>query len=387
MAKILAISHDAHLYGAQRSFLAVVEGLAAAGHEVETCLPDAGPLAQQLARHGIPVHLLHFSRWIPSSTTADAAHRLRLVALLPLRVARACRLVRAGRYDVVYTNTVTVLDFALAARLRGVPHVWHLREAAAGNPQLKSPLSNAGTIALVRALSARVIFNSRYLQSRYGAPVAGKDAVVYNGLQPAAATQRRPRGRGERLVLLTAGYMNRGKGLDVLLDALALLPPLLRERVTLRVAGDFEQAWMAQEIAPRLAALGAGVELLGWVDGIGDLLAQTDLLVSSARDEPFGRTLIEAMMAGVPVLATRSGGPQEIVVDGRTGILVPSEDPAALSAGLARLLEHPELLESYGPAGREHALAQFSLRSCVRGVEQCLLDAITGTGTSPVRRP
>jgi glycosyltransferase involved in cell wall biosynthesis len=297
----------------------------------------------------------------------------------PAGLFRALRLVHADRYDVVYTNTVTVLEFAIAARLRRVPHVWHLRESAADNPQLRSPLPNGKVLAVVRALSARVIYNSRYLVARYGALATDKEVVVYNGVPPQAEAQGSPvRAADGRLVVVTAGFMDRRKGLDVLLDAVTLLPGDLRARMVLRVAGDIQKEYMAGDIVPRLLRLGGAVEVLGRVDGIGELLTCADLLVSSARDEPFGRTLVEAMMAGVAVLATRSGGPEEIVVDGTTGVLVPAGDPQQLSTALARLLHEPEQLRTYGQAGRERAAAQFSLPAYVRGVEQCLLEAISG---------
>ncbi|MCC2675630.1 MAG: hypothetical protein K0R58_2577 [Ramlibacter sp.] len=376
MAKILAVSHDAYLYGAQRSLLDTVVGLADAGHQVEVCVPHEGALVERLRDQGVRVHVVPFLRWIPAASEPAVRNCLRFVLRFPAGLLRASRLIRAGNYDVVYTNTVTVLDFALAARMCRVAHVWHLREAAAGNPQLRSPLSNARVAALVRALSTRVIYNSRALWARYGASKSGKDVVVHNGLRPPPERARPPRAAGARLCVVTAGFMDRRKGLDVLLDALVLLPPELRASMVLRVAGHVEDR-MARELAPRLQRLGDSVEFVGWADGLEELLDTADLLVSSARDEPFGRTLVEAMMAGVPVLATRSGGPEEIVVDGVTGVLVPPDDPARLSAALARMLEQPQLRASCGRAGRERAHAQFSLASYVRGVEQCLLNAIS----------
>lgn len=384
MARILAISHDAYLYGAQRSLLDVVAGLAQAGHEVEVCVPATGALVPLLRELRIPVHVVPFLRWIRPAAQSGAWDWLRLVVGFPAAVWRATRLLRRGRYNVVYTNTVTVVDFAVAAKLARVPHVWHLRESAVDHPQLRSPVSNRRVAAVARALSRRVIYNSNYLLACYGPSVAGKDVVVYNGLPVPPAPVGTPERLDGRMVVLTAGFMDRGKGLDILLDALALLPPDLRDRTVLRVAGDIEGGYMAREIAPRLQHLGATVELLGWVADLRSVLAGVDLLVSCSRHEPFGRTLVEAMMLGLPVLATRSGGPEEIVVDRVTGLLVPPGDPHALSKALSCMLQEPELRAACGRAGRVRAQAQFSLEASVREVERCLLDAMA---PSPGARP
>ncbi|MBK0391275.1 glycosyltransferase family 4 protein [Ramlibacter algicola] len=376
-ARILAVSHDTSLYGAQRSLFDVVNGLIALGHDVEVCVPYAGPLSDAFARLGIRVHVVPICHWVPDRSNASARHWLTLVGGLPRRVLRARRLVRTQRFDLVYTNTVTVLEFALAAKAAGVPHVWHLREKAAGHPQLRSPLPNRGIVAIVRALSAKVIYNSHALLARYGGARGAKDMVVHNGL-PAAV--ERPRGvrRADPVKIVSAGFMDHRKGLDVLLDAVALLPAAARAGVRIEVAGIVEPRYMAREIAPRLASLGDAVRLLGWVDPIEAALSDADLLVSSAREEPFGRTLVEAMMLGLPVLATRCGGPEEIVEDGVTGLLVAADDPRALSAALLRLLTEPGLLASFGRAGRERALERFELGACVRRVEACLLEAVHG---------
>lgn len=382
-ARILAVSHDAYLYGAQRSLLDAAAGLAGAGHQVDVCTPDMGPLVDLLRAQAVQVHLLRFHRWILAASSGGIRHWLRFFLCFPLGVIRACRLIRKGRYDVVYTNTVTVLDFAVAARILSVPHVWHLREAA-DNPQLRSLLPNRKVIALVRALSAQVIYNSHALLARYGGSESEKDVVVHNGLQVGPGDLRAWDAiNNSHVNVVVAGVVDQRKGLDVLLDAIALLPEAKRTRVVLHVAGHVDAGYWAREIEPRMSHLGVDVRILGWVERMDDVYASADLLVSSARDEPFGRTLVEAMMRGIAVLATRSGGPQEIVVDGVTGLLVPPDDPQALCRGLERLLEAPQLLASYGHAGRRRALDHFSLQAYVQGVETCLLQAIASAGTRP----
>jgi len=292
-------------------------------------------------------------------------------------VSLARKEILSATFDVVYTNTVTVLDFAIAAKLCGVPHVWHLREAASDNPQLISTFSNYWTGKIVRGLSNRVIFNSNYLRARYGRGHPTKDVVVYNGTGSVLDV---PSVNGMRqtlpLVILTAGFMERRKGLDVLLDALLAIPQDLREAFSVVVAGQIEQSYLIEEIAPRVEKLASSVRLLGWVDNIQECMRSAHLLVSSARDEPFGRTLIEAMMMGVPVVATRSGGPEEIVEDGVTGLLVPNDDPQSLADALVKVLRNPSCLDEFRKAGLARAKERFTLDAYVSRIERCMKEAI-----------
>jgi len=377
MAKILAVSHDSSLYGAQRSLLDIVSGLTSKGHQVDVCVPNQGLFVDSLRTLGITVYIVNFDRWIPSSSDIKIESKLlwlKYLLHLPKSLAKITKIIRSGQYEVVYTNTVTVLDFAIAAWLCHIPHVWHLRESAADNPQLKSPLSNRRVIALVSCLSDQVIFNSNYLQRKYAAPANKKFSVIYNGIQiQTLPPLRPPRLPNIPLSIVTIGYMERRKGLDVLLDALILLPLEQQLKIQLTVAGLVEEKYLATEIAPRLARVASRVVLMGWVDSIDALLKSSDLLVSSARDEPFGRTLIEAMMVGVPILSTRSGGPEEIIIDGVTGLLVHSEAPNEIADALTRLIDKPSILNRLGAAGYERASSTFSLQSYVEGVENTLL--------------
>ncbi len=112
------------------------------------------------------------------------------------------------------------------------------------------------------------------------------------------------------------------------------------------------------------AALGVGdrVHLPGHRTDARMLLDAADVFVLPSRHEGMPLVLLEAMDAGLPVVATRVIGSEEVVADGETGFLVPPEDPAALGAALARLLADTELRERFGQAGRRRFRERFTHR-------------------------
>jgi glycosyltransferase involved in cell wall biosynthesis len=172
-------------------------------------------------------------------------------------------------------------------------------------------------------------------------------------------------GPDEPLVLVPAALRD-GKGHDVLLQAL----PDLRSRVPgVRVlfAGAGER-----EAALRRAArpLGDAVQFLGLRTDIPDLLSGCDLVVlpSATRadgtiEEALPTVLLEAAAAGRAVVATRISGIPEIVVDGRTGLLVPPNDPAALADAIATLLLDGARARAYGAAARQLAQQRFAIET------------------------
>ena len=148
------------------------------------------------------------------------------------------------------------------------------------------------------------------------------------------------------------------KGLDVLLDALAL-PPLREAPLVLWIAGDGPAR---AELEARAAARGVAqrVRFLGRRDDKSDLLAACDLLVLPSRREGLGVAALEAMACARPVVASRVGGLADAVVDGRTGLLVPPEDPEALAAALSRLASDAPLRARLGAAGPGRIAERFA---------------------------
>jgi glycosyltransferase involved in cell wall biosynthesis len=143
----------------------------------------------------------------------------------------------------------------------------------------------------------------------------------------------------------------------------------------------------------RLAILGWGtreaetkalVQRLG-LDGVAfvlgrveprDWLARADVFAHTSRWEGFGIVLLEAMLAGLPVVATRVSAIPEIVVDGETGLLVPPGDVTAVADALARLLDDAELRRSFGEAGRRRAHDEFSVQHMVEGTVRVYEEAL-----------
>src|SRR5690606_31167004 len=119
---------------------------------------------------------------------------------------------------------------------------------------------------------------------------------------------------------------------------------------------------------------------------LGALFARTNVLVfPSVFDEPFGKTQIEAMAAGLLVISSGNGGAKEIIRDGDTGLFFPSGDARALAERLAQVHQQPELAAKVAAAGQADAF-RFTTGACVDRLES-LLDELIAAARKPVSRP
>jgi teichuronic acid biosynthesis glycosyltransferase TuaC len=163
--------------------------------------------------------------------------------------------------------------------------------------------------------------------------------------------------------VLYVGWLNYNKGIDVLLQAMALLRRRdVRVRLLLVGGAAYRNTRLQEEELRRLASslgLDGSVTFLGGrpQDEVARLMAESALLVLPSRAESFGAVLVEALACGTPVVATRCGGPEDIVRDG-LGLLVPTDDPLALADGIEEMLRRRT---TYAPDDlRREALSRFS---------------------------
>jgi glycosyltransferase involved in cell wall biosynthesis len=152
--------------------------------------------------------------------------------------------------------------------------------------------------------------------------------------------------RGARR-LLAMGRLHPNKDFPTLLRALARLPA----EVHLSLAGEGPERAALEALARELG-LAARVEFLGWRSDIGALLAGAEMLVVPSRIEPLGNVVLEGFSAARPVVAAAADGPREVIEDGRTGLLVPVGDDAALAGAIGGLLASPARAAALASAGR-----------------------------------
>lgn len=213
------------------------------------------------------------------------------------------------------------------------------------------------TLRRASRLIALTQYEARYLESLRVA--ADRITVIPNGVDRDAflgLPVERPARDGVTALFVGRLYP-RQKGLERLVEALARVPASARLR--LRLVGE---DWGGASLVRRRSAvrgIADRVTIVGAVsrDALVREYAEADLLVLPSLFEPFGIVLLEAMAAGLPVVASRTGGVPEVVADGETGLLVEPGDPAGLASALSRLAEDRGLRIQMGARGRARSAA------------------------------
>jgi len=342
-------------------------------------------LVRRLDRRRFDVKVACFHRegaWLPRVEEAApvTAFPIRGFAR-PATVTQAAafaRWCRRHRIRVVQTCDLYANVFALpAAALAGVP-------VRVGSRRELNPDKTTAQIALQRhayRCADAIVANSSaaraHLEREGIAP--GRIQVIANGV----TVERFTPVPGVRPVrrILTVANLRKEKAHEVLLSAAALLAPSHPD-LSFVIAGDGPRAGELQAMAERLG-LRDRVRFLGHVEDVPTLLGSADAFVLPSISEAFPNAAIEAMAAGLPVVASAVGGLLDLVDHGRTGLLVPPSDPAALAAAIASLEADPERAARLGAAAREDVAQRYSFDRMVRSFEDLYLRLLGPAASQP----
>jgi glycosyltransferase involved in cell wall biosynthesis len=323
-------------------------------------------LADGLGRRGVPVVL----GLRPEAEALRAEARLRGLREQPLRraVRRPGAVVHLHLADTYDREALLLLALARRATARVLTE--HLPRSDASDPRLepghRTPGAHAAKTAIKRlhARMASIIAVSAgsadFLRARYGI-AEERISVVPNGVAvPAAPARRAPRAADRPLRVVSVGSLIRQKGHDLLIDAVAHA-----ERPwTVEIVGDGPQRHALEQRAQRVGA--DRVSFAGWSDDVDGRLAVADALCQPSRWEASSYAAIEALAAGLPVVATTVDGQEDIVESGLCGMLVPPERPVALARALDLLDREPARLAAMAERAPARA-ALFDVDTMVEG--------------------
>ena len=297
-------------------------------------------------------------------------------------IRQLVRLFRAERPDIVHTHAWgTLCEGVMAARWAGVPFVVHGEHGT-----MEARPRNLWVQRRVWRRVDRVLAVSSRLAERMAAAVRfpmDRITVIRNGVDLARfghQDRRQARARlgisADATIVGTVGRLVPVKHQHNLLAAMARLKAIGLHAQTV-LAGDGPLRDDLERTAHELG-LDGEVRFLGETGDVATVLAAFDVFVLPSRSEGMSNTILEAMACGLPVVATRVGGNDELVDDGVTGKLVPAESAEALADALGGLIRNPDSRHAMGAAGRAKVEREFSLEAMIRGYERLYEDVVRG---------
>jgi glycosyltransferase involved in cell wall biosynthesis len=364
----------------------LARGLARDGFDITVAFGPGHPQDRDFDELGVPVERLRLSRGLDPITNA-------------LGIAQVRRMMRARRFDVLLTSC-SVAGFvgrvaaALTPRAERPTSV-HILQVYASRPYQLAPrrvLLRAVERGLDR-LTTRYVAVSEAMK-RFGVEsdifAPGKAEVIFNAAElsapPPGSRERVRRELGIDPAAPVVGTLGRYEPQKGLADFLRAAAWVLERRSDARflVLGDGPLRGELEALARRLGITGA-VRFTGWRRDVPDVLGALDVFALASLWEPFGIVLVEAMLTGLPVVATAVDGIPEVVVERETGFLVPPQRPEVLGERLLEAIEDPPLRERMGRAGRERARDLFSCERMVAAYARLLRGLSSSRPTSGSR--
>jgi len=319
-----------------------------------TCLQEAGPFAARIRSPDVAIHTLGLR----------GGNNIRL----PLRLAG---LFRRTNTDVVHTRNAEAFFYGfLGAKLARVPALIHSEH---GRVLPDSPRRMTvqrwflsftdGAFAVSDRLRRDLVHHLRVPERRF--------EVIYNGVDEGRIANA-DRSRARQSLGATDG--------EIVIGSVGRLVPVKNYALLLRgfsrVAGPVRLVLIGEgperaslEALAATTGIAARTHLLGHREDVAELLVGLDIFVLPSFSEGMSNTVLEAMAAGVPIVASNVGGNSEIIQDGLSGLLFESENEPELTDRLVRLIGDPELRAQLGRAGQERVMREFSMGAMIRKYE------------------
>ncbi len=363
---ILLIGHEGGLNGASMSLLNITGELEKDPDNrifVLTGFAD-GPFREALKAHRVtvltaPMRSLYEQKRSWLYQTRKLLGYILLGMPKNYRAARAAAaLVREHKIDVIHSNSSVLAVGVLAAKMTGVPHVMHIREFRDLDFNLAPVFPEKWLAGWRNRHTKAYLCVSKAVADHNGYLSPEKKRVVYNGIGLENYFTREERPGGESVRFLIAGRVSPAKGQDEAVRAASLLIERGIEGFHLSIAGSGELSAPVPERAKE------HVSLLGFIRNMPAVRRTMDVELVCSRAEAFGRITAEAMMGGMPVIGSDTGGTPELIREGETGFLYSYGDAEALADKMAYFIAHPEEIRAMGRKAQAYALSHFTIERC-----------------------
>jgi glycosyltransferase involved in cell wall biosynthesis len=345
--RVLYVSHTGVVGGAEWSLLELMAGMR---ERVDVALASpAGELAALAAAQGVRTFAI---RPVPLGFRVDTVATARGVVRAVGATIDIAHAAGRSRADLVHANSVRAGIAAIGARAGGAPApLVHVRDT------LPDTALGRTTAALVRRGALLMLANSHFTATHVSANGSGTVRVVYNGFDlerysdvevDREEVRRRLGLEADSAVIGVVAQLTPWKGQD---DAIRTLALVRKERPSTHLVlvgeakfrdrstsyDNISYEGSLRRLAERLGVADA-ITFLGERRDVPTLLHAFDIVLVPSRHEPFGRSVVEAMAAGTPVIATRVGGPSEVIADGESGLLLPPATPDLWAKAVLELL-------------------------------------------------
>lgn len=367
MPKILFFDHSAQFGGAEKSLAELIVGL----RNVDSILVTSSEtMMRKFETYGIRCILFNMPGKIVNKNR-NTKFTFSELSLLFNSIFKFINLLKTESPDLVYTNTQKAhIIGGVAGRIQEIPVCIHFRDIFQKN------LTSKLWVYTIYSLATSLIAISMAVAEQF--PHSDKVKTVYNGIDTGKTVKKYQ--SDKRNIAPTIGYVGqiaRWKGVEFFIQAASIVIQKYDKPVNFVIIGgpifgDERYLEELKDLAHQLK-INDKIQFKGVVEDALNEIAGFDVLVHlPVEPEPFGRVLIEAGTLGKPVIATNLGAIPEIVINNQTGFVVPPKEASAAADSIIKLLEKPDLIETFGENARSRIKKYFDLNNTLDNIENII---------------
>lgn len=371
--KILYVTHESEINGASKSLISIIKGLNKE-YDIFVLIRSRGSLFNELEKLNCKVIIKPYFLDVEPIIT----DKISSLILWPFRF------IRYSMYRNIYNNFIAkqIADYVMdndislihsnssstfigikIALFAKVPHIWHFREFLKEDFNLR-PLLGWNYFYRISSKSNIIICVSNSVVNKYTNHIHTQMCCIYNGVEDNFKLYKKK--DHNDINILQAGVLSRGKGTDIAIKAIKYLIDK-GYSINLYLAGRGNLEFCNDDYKK----IKDYVHLLGFVD-MTNIREQYDIDIElvCSKSEAFGRTTIEAMANGNPVIGSDSAGTKELIKNGETGVLYSQGNYIDLANKIENLIKHPELRKSLGDNARHYYEENFKIEKCLREIDK-----------------
>lgn len=361
--RVLVIYGSSDLYGASKNLIRSLIGFKRLGWTSITVLPHEGPLVKMIQDLGFEIMILDHG--VLRRQNLNPLGLIRLFSQLIKSFFLLSRIIKKEKISLIYTNSNANIIGGILRFRHKIPHIWHIHEIIESPKWFKTILE-----LFIKLTEDQVICVSEAVRANFTKIPPHKLKLLYNGIDVSLFAETRydlkkELGLSEEKILIgMIARVNLWKGQFYFLEIAAKLK-LRYPNLHFVLAGDAFTGYefLYNDLKNHIQNLNLKncVTNLGFRDDVHQILNGIDIFVlPSILPDPLPTTVLEAMAAGRPVIATNHGGAKEMVLDGETGFLIPWDQPDAAMNAFEKLIDSVDLRQKMGSAGQSRTKMLFN---------------------------
>lgn len=371
--KILYITHESQLNGASKSLLELIKILEDNNDIYVLTAFNKGAFFEELQKRNVKIFIQPYYRWCVKKENnlqwliEKLKWNFKRKQINSITTRKLVRIVKEEHIDIIHTNTSVINIGAKIKSSCNVKHVWHIREFADLDFQMYPLINKKKYYNTMNKMCDKFICNSQAVCNHYRALDKDKKIVIYNGIENNSEINTELKSefihnlKSDNINILIAGRFSAAKGQNIAIDACRELVRQGINNFKLFLAGSETTKYKPD---PQLEN---NIIPLGNLKDLAVYRKKIDIELVCSRAEAFGRVTIEAMMSGIPVIGSCSGGTPELIKNGINGLLFEPGDSGDLAKKIRILIEDSSYREKLGLEAHKFA-TQFTSNRCAENI-------------------